>query len=493
MLVIDQFEELFTLVDDETIRQRFLANLVTAVTEPHGRVKVVLTLRADLYDKPLQYPEFGALLSGSVVNVTPLSTEELEVAALQPATKAGVSFEPGLLSQLIFDVGNQPGSLPLFQYTLTELFDRRSDDTLMADTYQAMGGVSGALSRRAGELYDELDPQQQEAARQLFLRLVTVTGEGERSRRRVSAGEIVSLEADVVTMQEVIEQFGRHRLLAFDAEPSTGAPTIEVAHEALLVVWDQFHAWIDQHEGDLHRLSSLRAAVSEWERAGEHPDYLLAGSRLSEFEQWRASNRITLTAVEQRFLDASADRRRGEEEAEARRQKRELRRLRVTLVAVLIVLAGALGAGAFAFIQRSRADEAATQSRPGAWPPRPPRRSTPTGASLCCSPRRHTSGSRVRRLWVRSNRSCRRPARSWATSRATPPTTPWSGRSRGMPSSLLVPMASTSSMSSRSTGSNASRWFPTCSSPPVAGGWPRSTSATMAGSWRQPPRSEAWS
>ena len=128
------------------MRDRFLSNLVTAVEDPHDRITVVLALRADFYGLPLAHPAFGARLGAGVVNVTDLTAEELEAAALRPAEQVGVSFEPALLGQLISDVGSQPGALPLFQYALTELFDRRVGDTLMASTYRSMGGSKGRSS-----------------------------------------------------------------------------------------------------------------------------------------------------------------------------------------------------------------------------------------------------------------------------------------------------------------------------------------------------------
>ena len=160
VLLIDQFEELFTLVSDEEVRQRFLANLGVALDDPRGRLVVVLTLRADFYDRPLEYPDFGNRIAAGVVNVTPMTLEELEAAAREPAATRGVSVEPALLATLLTDVAGQVGALPLYQYTLTELFDRRVGDTLTAATYRDLGGVNGALSRRADDLYVELDPEQ---------------------------------------------------------------------------------------------------------------------------------------------------------------------------------------------------------------------------------------------------------------------------------------------------------------------------------------------
>lgn len=349
LLVIDQFEELFTLVDDERVRRRFLSNLVVAVDDPHGRVAVVLTLRADRYGQTLQHPALGARLGGSVVNVTALSTEELEAAAVQPATRAGVSFEPALLGQLISDVGTQPGALPLFQHTLTELFDRRAGDVMLVSTYRAMKGVQGALSRRAAELYRQLTPEQQTAARPLFLRLVTVTENDEHTRRRVQAAEILSLNVDAVVMQEAISVFGRDRLLSFDADPLTGAPTVEVAHEALLTAWPALHDWISGSRDDLRRHAAFTVALREWQLAGDDPDYLLGGTRLAEYEQWADHATLDLTAVEQAFLDAGAARRDAEERSEAARRQQEAdlgrraRRRLWALVASFVLFAAIAG------------------------------------------------------------------------------------------------------------------------------------------------------
>ena len=152
LLVIDQFEELFALVDDEQ-RDRFLDSLIALATDPRGRTRVLVTLRADFYDRPLMHPAFGRLMTGNVFNVTPLAADELEAAALGPARRVGVTFEQGLLAELITEVSGQPNALPLFQYTLTELFDRREDSTLTRAAYQALGGIRGAVASRAEEIY----------------------------------------------------------------------------------------------------------------------------------------------------------------------------------------------------------------------------------------------------------------------------------------------------------------------------------------------------
>jgi basic membrane lipoprotein Med (substrate-binding protein (PBP1-ABC) superfamily) len=346
VLVIDQFEELFTLVDDADVRQRFLANLVTVIDDPHGRVMVVLTMRADAYHHPLAHPEFGTRLGTAVVNVVPLAPDELEAAAEEPAARRGVALEPGLLAELLSDVVGEPGALPIFEYTLTELFDRRSGNVLTAHAYRSMGGVRGALSRQADAAYAQLTDEQQAAAQQLFLRLVTITEHGEWSRRRVQASEIVSLDVDVVAMEAVVDQFGRHRFLAFDRDHSSGTPTVEVAHEALLWEWDRLRDWIEQSRHDVDRHTTLLAAINEWQQAGCNADYLLAGARLAEYERWSAATSMKLTAAEHEYLDAALEHRQTAQTGEAvrlayeSRLRRRARRRLWGLIAAALVLVG---------------------------------------------------------------------------------------------------------------------------------------------------------
>ncbi len=345
LLVIDQFEELFTMVDDAELRRSFLANLVAAIDDPHHRVTVVLTLRADFYAYPLEHPEFGARLGNGVVNATSLTSEELEAAAVKPAANAGVSFEPALLGQLIADVGNQPSALPLFQYALTELFDRRADDRLTAANYRAMGGVEGALSRRATDVYESFDADHQEVMRQLFLRLVTVGEHDEASRRRVPGSEITSLDVDAVALHDVIDELGTHRLVSFDSDRLTGSPTIEVAHEALLEEWPTLNEWIEESRQDLLRHASLRVALSEWQLSDRHDDHLLDPKRLKPFDAWRHTTAIALNSGEVEFLAAS----RGQAEAVERAQELQRtqdRRSRRRLQSIAVVLAASLGVAA---------------------------------------------------------------------------------------------------------------------------------------------------
>lgn len=323
LLVIDQFEELFALVGDEQ-RDRFLRSLITLATDPRSRSRVLVTLRADFYDRPLMHPEFGRLMTGHVVNVVPLAADELEAAAVGPALRVGVSFELGLLAALIAEVSGQPNGLPLFQYTLTELFDRRRDSVLTRAAYEALGGIRGAVASRAEEIYQGLDREQQEAVRQLFLRLVTV-GRDSETRRVVAASELITLDVDTVTMHAAVEAFVTNRLLVRDRDAVSGVLTVEVAHEALLSEWERLRQWIDDGRDDLRQHAAYTLALDDWLTAGRDPDYLLVGGRLDHFEQWRAKTTMRLTAPEREFLDEALQRRDQAQVAETARGAEQTR------------------------------------------------------------------------------------------------------------------------------------------------------------------------
>ena len=363
VLVIDQFEELFTLVEDEAARTHFLGSIEAAATDPRSRLRVVATLRADFYDRPLLYRGFAELFKSRVEALVPLSGEEIERAISGPAKRVDVTLEPGLVAEMLADVAEEPGALPLMEYALTELFERRDGRVLFLEAYREIGGVSGALGRRAEELYEELDDDGKEAARQLFLRLVAL-GEGtEDTRRRVPRSEVASLDVDQQAMATVLDTFGASRQLSFDRDAKSGAPTIELAHEAILTAWPRLHRWIDEARDDLRTERRVAGAARDWIEADRDPSFLLGGSRLDQAEAWQAGSGLAVTPEEREFLEASrSERDRLTFDEQARRaheeelERRSFRRLRA-LVAVLGVAAlVAVGLTVFATNERGRAE-----------------------------------------------------------------------------------------------------------------------------------------
>jgi WD40 repeat protein/DNA-binding SARP family transcriptional activator len=361
VLVVDQLEELFTLVTDENLRAHVLSILERAVSDPHSRVRVVVTLRADFYDRPLLYRDFAELLRDRVVTVSPLSPDAIERAISEPARRSGITFEQGLLAEIVADVLDEPGALPLLQYALTELFEHRDGRTLTRSAYESIGGVSGALTGRAEEAYLRLDADGQAAARQLFLRLVTL-GDGADTRRRVARAELASLEVDQEALARCIDAFGGgSRLLFFDRDPRTQASTLEIAHEALLGEWERLRGWIEAAREDVRVHRRLATATAEWEESGGDPSFLLRGSQLVRFETWAADSGLAQTQRDRAYLRASLERREVEQTAEESRRAREaaleqrsLNRLRALAGVLAVASLVAAGLTVFAFDQSNR-------------------------------------------------------------------------------------------------------------------------------------------
>jgi DNA-binding SARP family transcriptional activator/ABC-type glycerol-3-phosphate transport system substrate-binding protein len=370
LLVIDQFEELFLLVAGEDRRSRFIRNLMEAVEDPHSGLAVVLTMRADFFDRPLQYPALGARLVQGQVAVLPITASELGEAAVQPAARVGVQIEPDLTAELVSDVAREPGALPLFQFVLTELFEHRAYDILSLAEYRELGGLRGALSRRSEQLFEGLEAEQREVARHVLLRLVSTGGGRGDTRRRIRRVELDGLDLDRTALDEVLRRFGLARLLTFDRDAVTGEPTVEFAHEALLQEWPRLRGWIDEVRRDLDLHRSLTSAAAEWIAAARHPDYLLAGRRLALFDGWTRSAPIPLTEVEVEYLSAGRDRRERDLNADTERRERErslerraVRRLRsLAAVLALATILGAVLTG-FALEAGSEASRQAEEAR----------------------------------------------------------------------------------------------------------------------------------
>ena len=268
----------------------------------------------------------------------------------RPAERVGVNFEPGLVASIVGDVHYQPGALPLLQYALTELFERRQGRLLTHEAYHAIGGTVGALAKRAEQIYAELTEQGQEAARQMFLRLVTL-GEGiEDTRRRAPRSELLAIGDDQDVMDDVIETYAAYRLLTLDNDPGTRSPTVEIAHEAILREWERLRKWISGNREEIRMQQQLAHQTEEWIKSGKDVSYLASGLRLTQFEKWAQESSSGLTATERAYLDASLAERARQQNVEIERQQREttLKQLSQTflrwLVAVLLLATlGALG------------------------------------------------------------------------------------------------------------------------------------------------------
>ncbi len=329
VLLVDQFEELFTLCTQEKLRRAFLGNLLYAAQAAQGQTLVVLTLRADFYGKCGTYPELATALADSQLLVGPMTEEELRGAIERPARLVGCEFEPGLVERLLRDVQDQPGGLPLLQHALLELWNRREGRRLTLAAYEAVGGVAGALQRRADAVYETLSEAQQEICRRIFLRL-TQPGEGtEDTKRRVPLRELEPAEGDLAEVEAVVNALteSQTRLVTAQAgEGLRGERCVEVAHEALIRGWSRLRGWIEADRAALRTQRRLTEAANLWDENGRDRSFLYHGARLAAAREWAPAHAGDLNPLEKEFLSASSqaeEQRRADEAAQARRLMEE--------------------------------------------------------------------------------------------------------------------------------------------------------------------------
>jgi WD40 repeat protein len=336
VLLVDQFEEVFTLCVDEQKRREFMANLLYAATVAHGHAIVVLTMRADFYPRCAAYCDLAATLSEHNKLVGPMTDDELRRAIDRPARLAGLEPEPALVESLVDDVRGRPGSLPLLQFTLQELWQRREDYRLTLRTYRDIGQIEGALRRKADAVYADFSPIHQELCRRLLLRLVQ-PGEGsEDTRRRASLREVLPDDpAQAEAVRSIIDRLTNpeSRLLTAERDESAaGEGTLAVAHEALIRAWPQLRTWIEADRAGLRTHRRLTDGAREWADAGTElkDSCLYVGVRLAEASEWSVTHRDELSALEAAFLSASQEqeRQRRDDEADKNRRLAEAERQR---------------------------------------------------------------------------------------------------------------------------------------------------------------------
>lgn len=372
LLMIDHFEELFTQTSDAQERKQFLELLREGLKSDN--LRVIILLRADFYDRPMLYEGFGSLIQARTEVVLPLNSMELNNVIVNPAKLVGLDVQPELTAAMVADVREEIAALPLLQYALTEMFERNDKSALTLEAYQAIGGVAGALVHRADEIYATLSPTEQQAARQIFMRLVTL-GEGtEDTRRRAKRSELLSVVGNNNRMlQSVLDTFGNYRLLTFDNDEETREPTVEVAHEALIREWQQLRQWLDGSRNDIRQQRALYHAVQEWQNANHDTSYLLRGSHLTEFVEWSKTTRVNLNDLEQRYLLASNNETLRERELEEKRQQHEVAlelqsRLRLRYLVIVLACAAIVGfmLTGFVFRQMTVARDAEQRAREAA-------------------------------------------------------------------------------------------------------------------------------
>ncbi|MBP5973083.1 hypothetical protein HW132_10135 [Brasilonema sp. CT11] len=334
LIFVDQFEELFTTTP-KLERDKFVASLIQLINQQDSSVKIVFTMRADFLDKFSSYSELGHIHDRYSCILTNMSEKELQLAIAEPAARNGVTFEKGLVEQIIKDFYEQSGSLPLLEYTLDLLWseekkkDNLTERVLKTKTYEQLGGVSGALNQQANKIYNqELNEQEREAAKEIFLELVGIVEKQPVSRRTEK-----SLFLESRDKESVLNKLIQNRLLVSRGEKQIA--TVEVAHEQLLRSWQVLKDLIKDKEDIIVFRSRLTTDANQWNEIRKQDsqkanDELWSGSKLVQVLEYRKDPKFNQflfakpESLENQFIEASIARRDFLRQQEDKRKQREL-------------------------------------------------------------------------------------------------------------------------------------------------------------------------
>ncbi|WP_414755163.1 eIF2A-related protein [Anabaena sp. CCY 9910] len=373
VLVVDQFEELFTLAASED-RQRFIDTVLGALELSPDKFKLIVTLRADFIAPCLEIPTLAKLLQQSSILLPPcLTQEEYRRIIIHPAEKVGLTVDPELVEVLLQELHNSPGDLPLLEFVLEQLWEYRDKGVITLQAYQQyLGGIKGALERKAQGVYDTLDPEAQECTRWIFLSL-TQLGEGtEDTRRRLLKSELIVKKYPVALVERTLQVLTAAKLVVVNGDweeaggkrqgvgcrgqgenilLTTPSVTIEVAHEVIIRHWSTLRWWLEENRSRLRSHRQIEQSAALWQQNNQQPDFLLQGVRLAEAEEIYLNYTDELSWDVQHFIEACLHERR-------RKQHQEQSRLRQAQRAVSIISTlglTAFGLAVFAYQQTQNA------------------------------------------------------------------------------------------------------------------------------------------
>lgn len=340
LLIIDQFEEVFTLCSDCQQRQAFLDNLLQAIYEATG-LRIILTVRSDFLNQLQTYEFNRALQIFPPELLGPMNSEELKAAIIQPALLEDVRFETWVVERLLAEM-KQPERLPLLEFALTELWAKQSDRLIRHQDYQAIGGVEEALVNYAEEVYKQLHESDRQQTQRVFTQLVH-PGNGAEDTRRLATRTEVGEEN-----WTLVSRLADTRLIITQYNSLIGEETVEVVHEALIRHWPRLSMWVNRNREFRSWQEQLRTALSQWIKSGTDKEALLGGRFLSVAEGWLNERSTELTESEQSFIQKSLEQRTQqqnrelEQERKARKAAQRIARLAVA-VALSLVTTGGIG------------------------------------------------------------------------------------------------------------------------------------------------------
>ncbi|MGB3188113.1 MAG: CHAT domain-containing protein [Limnoraphis sp.] len=353
IIVVDQFEELFTLCTDKPKRVKFIEKLIQ-LTQTH---RVVITLRDDFLGECAVYPELRKYLETRQKLIAPMQPEELRRAMEQQAAQVGLQFEAGLSAAIFGDVKDEPGAMPLLQHALWELWKRRHGRWLVYREYEEIGTVKQAIARTADEFYHKLSPQEQQQVKDIFLRLTRLDDnhinyqERLDTRRRVEMEKLVPVGEDIAVIKDLVRRLANEdaRLVVTSRNSVTGKEEVEVAHEALIRHWSKLQEWLNTNRNDLQIRERIRQQAEDWKQESKEECLLLQGGRLEDAERLLCQNPQFFNQQEADYIKVCSAFR-------EQKQRQEIQKLRKWVSALTVALVMAVGSGLFAFRQATIAN-----------------------------------------------------------------------------------------------------------------------------------------
>jgi WD40 repeat protein len=324
LLVVDQFEELYTLCAEED-RVRFLDDVLS-----RADLRLVVSVRADYYGRCAEHPALADALRVNQVLVGPMDADELRDAVTRPAAEVGLSVERALVATVLQEAKGRAGVLPLLSHAMLETWRRRRGTVLTLAGFEAAGGIDGAVVRTAEEVYGALDPGRRKLAAELLLRLLSI--DDTTTRRRVDLADVVSVDPGA---SAVLDRLADARLVTI------GGGTVEIAHDAMLTAWPRLRAWIDDHRDAVRAHRKISEAARIWVESERDPSALATGTRLALMKAHTSAlaGILRLNRVEKDFLDQSDTQAR---RVRAATRRRAVRQRLLVAASVLAVVAAAV-------------------------------------------------------------------------------------------------------------------------------------------------------
>ena len=374
VLVVDQFEELFTIAS-AVERHQVLELLLGVINYARDRVKLLITLRVDFVTHCLEFSELAALLQQASFFVPPhLPEPEYRNAIIKPAESVGLQVEPALVEVLLQEIGTSAGQLPLLEFVLEQLWEYRDNGTLTLKAYQEkIGGLEGALEQKANAVYENLDADARDCAQWIFLALTQV-GEGiADTSRRIRKGDLIVGKYPQALVERTLQALVEANLVVVDSDTINDLPTgesrganrlsqaeegtefpvqanIEIAHEILIHHWSTLRWWLEQNRNRLQLQRQLQQAAKLWQDNEQNPDYLWQGVRLAQAEDIYIKYTEELSEPVQQFVEAAIAQR----DAQQRQAQRRLRRAQAAAAAISLLGIVATVVGGFAYWQRQQ-------------------------------------------------------------------------------------------------------------------------------------------